>query len=61
MLARELNRFGVTRIHVPYHAHARVARENPLQADCRFGGAIGHNHLAGVLAEPNSNPATMME
>lgn len=46
---------------MPGYAHTWVSRQYSLQPSGRLRGPIGDNHLAGMDAVTDPNPAAMMD
>ncbi len=61
MISGKLDRFRITGICMADNTHSRVTQEDALQAFGGFRGAIGNNHLPGMLAVANTNAAAMVE
>ena len=56
-----IHRLFVPRIGVSEDAHHGVVGQHPGQSAISRFRAVGHNHLAGVLAEADAHAATMVE
>jgi len=61
MLAGKTDGFGVAGIRMPHHTHSGIYGEHALQAHSRFGGAISHNHLTGMLTKADAHTTAMVE
>src|SRR5882724_185295 len=50
------NRFRISRIHVPHHAHPGIIRQHTLDALRHFPRPVSHAHLSGMLriSDPHS-------
>src|SRR5690242_1006935 len=49
VLARKLDRFRISGIHVPHYAGAWIAGEHALEPPRGFLAAVGHHHHPGML------------
>ena len=56
-----INRLVVPRIGVSENPHHGVVGQDPSKPSISGFRAVGHNHLAGMLAEADAHAATMVE